>query len=105
HGSLPNFPELPEYWKHRAEYPAVLPNLMFGMHPDHFLFFGVIPLSPTETEEGFHFYFIGDAALDEKPTAMRERVVNNMTSINAEDIGIVESMQAGRLSPGFEKGP
>jgi choline monooxygenase len=105
HGDLPNFPELPEYWKHRAEYPAVLPNLMFGMHPDHFLFFGVIPLSPTVTEEVFHFYFIGDAALEEQHTAMRERVMSNLQSINSEDIDIVESMQAGRHSPGFVKGP
>jgi len=105
HGDLPNFPDLPEYWKHRAEYPAVLPNLMFGMHPDHLLFFGVIPLSPSLTEEVFHFYFIGDEAVEAKHAAMRERVMTNLTSINAEDIGIVESMQAGRHSPGFEKGP
>jgi len=105
HGDLPNFPELPDYWKHRAEYPAVLPNLMFGMHPDHFLFFGVIPVSPSVTEEVFHFYFIGDEALEEKHTAMRERVMSNLSSINAEDIGIVESMQAGRHSPAFVKGP
>ena len=105
HGDLPNFPDLPDYWKHRAEYPAVMPNLMFGMHPDHFLFFGVIPLSPSLTEEVFHFYFIGDAALGEKHNAMRERVMTNLSSINAEDIGVVESMQAGRHSPGWETGP
>jgi choline monooxygenase len=105
HGDLPNFPGLPDYWKHRAEYPAVMPNLMFGMHPDHFLFFGVIPLSPSVTEEVFHFYFIGDEALEPKYAALRERVISNLISINAEDIGVVESMQAGRHSPGFEKGP
>jgi choline monooxygenase len=105
HGDLPNFPDLPEYWKHRAEYPAVLPNLMFGMHPDHLLFFGVLPLSPSVTEEIFHFYFIGDAALEPDHAASRERVMTNLISINAEDVGIIESMQQGRHSPGFEKGP
>jgi choline monooxygenase len=105
HGDLPNFPNLPDYWKDRAEYPAVLPNLMFGLHPDHLLFFGVIPLSPSLTEEVFHFYFVGDAAMEERHAAMRERVMTNLVSINAEDVGIVESMQAGRHSPGFEKGP
>jgi choline monooxygenase len=105
HGDLPNFPNLPEHWKHRAEYPAVLPNLMFGLHPDHFLFFGVLPLSPSITEEVFHFYFIGDEALAPRYAALRERVMSNLDSINAEDIGIVESMQAGRHSPGFDKAP
>jgi choline monooxygenase len=105
HGDLPNFPNLPDYWKHRAEYPAVLPNLMFGMHPDHFLFFGVLPLSPSITEEIFHFYFIGDEALQPQYAALRARVMSNLDSINAEDIGIVESMQAGRHSPGFEQAP
>src|SRR5580658_7240676 len=105
HGDLPNFPNLPDYWKHRAEYPAVMPNLMFGLHPDHFLFFGVIPISPSITEEVFHFYFVGDEALESKHAALRERVMTNLSSINAEDVGIVESMQAGRHSPGFDKGP
>jgi len=105
HGDLPNFPDLPEYWKHRAEYPAVLPNLMLGLHPDHFLFFGVLPLSPSLTEEVFHFYFVGDAALEARYASMREVVAKNLESINAEDIGIVESMQRGRHSPGFVKSP
>jgi len=105
HGDLPRFPNLPEYWQHRAEYPAVLPNLMFGMHPDHFLFFGVIPLSPSLTEEVFHFYFIGDEALAEKHATSRARVMSNLNSINAEDVGVVESMQAGRHSPAYVGGP
>ena len=78
---------------------------MFGMHPDHFLFFGVLPLSPSITEEIFHFYFIGDEALQPKYAELRARVMSNLDSINAEDIGIVESMQAGRHSPGFEQAP
>jgi phenylpropionate dioxygenase-like ring-hydroxylating dioxygenase large terminal subunit len=32
-------------------------------------------------------------------------VISNLISINAEDIGIVESMQQGRRSPGYVKGP
>jgi choline monooxygenase len=105
HGDLPNFPDLPEYWRHRAEYPAILPNMMFGMHPDHFLFFGVLPLTPSLTEEVFHFYFVGDAALDARYAPLRERVIQNLQSINSEDIGIVENMQRGRHSPGYIKGP
>jgi choline monooxygenase len=105
HGDLPNFPGLSEHWKNRAEYPAILPNLMFGLHPDHLVFFGVIPLSPALTEEVFHFYFVGDAAMSDAHEASRARVIGNLISINAEDIGIVESMQQGRRSPGYVKGP
>ena len=79
--------------------------MMFGMHPDHFLFFGVLPLTPSLTEEVFHFYFVGDEALDARYAALRARVLSNLESINAEDIGIVENMQRGRHSPGYSKGP
>jgi choline monooxygenase len=105
HAGLPVFPNLSDHWRDRAEYPAILPNLMFGLHPDHLLFFGVIPLSPSETEEVFHFYFIGDEAMDPAKAALRKRVIDNLVGINAEDIGVVESMQRGRHSPGFFKAP
>ena len=105
HAGLPTFPGLSDHWRDRAEYPAVLPNLMLGLHPDHLLFFGVIPLSPSETEEVFHFYFIGDEAMAPGRAALRQRVIDNLVSINAEDIGVVESMQLGRHSPGFVKAP
>jgi len=105
HGNLPRFPNLPKYWRNRAEYPAVLPNLMFGMHPDHFLFFGLIPLSPSLTEEVFHFYFVGEESLAERFAASRERVMSNLRAINAEDVGVVESMQVGRHSPAYTSAP
>ncbi len=105
HGGLPNFPGLDAHWRKRAEYPAVLPNLMFGLHPDHFLFFSVLPQGPAETVECFHLYFVGDAAMSEEHAAERRQVFDNLSSINAEDIGIVESMQQGRHSPGFAHAP
>jgi len=105
HHALPTFPGLSDAWKDRAEYPAVLPNLMFGLHPDHLLFFGVIPLGPAETLEVFHFYFIGDAAMDPANADLRDRVITNLISINEEDIDVVESMQRGRHSPGYVKAP
>jgi len=105
HGDLPNFPGLDPHWRKRAEYPAILPNMMFGLHPDHFLFFGVIPLGPALTEEIFHFYFIGDAAMAPSHAVQRQKVMDNLALINAEDIGVVESMQQGRHSPGFVRAP
>ena len=105
HAGLPTFSGLSDHWRDRAEYPAVLPNLMLGLHPDHLLFFGVLPLSPSETEEVFHFYFIGDEAMAPDHATLRQRVIDNLVSINAEDIGVVESMQLGRHSPGFVKAP
>ncbi len=105
HGNLPNFPRLSDHWRNRAEYPAMLPNLMLGIHPDHLLFFSVLPRGPDKTEEVFHFYFVGDAAMTPEHDAQRAKVISNLVSINAEDIGVVERMQSGRRSPGFIHAP
>jgi len=62
-------------------------------------------LGPAETLEVFHFYFIGDAAMDPANADLRDRVITNLISINEEDIDVVESMQRGRHSPGYVKAP
>jgi choline monooxygenase len=51
--------------------------------------------------ERVFFFYAGDAALAPELAAQRAVVQNNLRSINLEDVGVVESMQRGRASPGF----
>ena len=52
----------------------------------------------------FALYFVGDGARDEKYSAARNHVIQNWNDLNHEDIGIVERMQKGRESEGFDGG-
>ena len=49
-------------------------------------------------------YFIGDAATEPRFAAAREGVAELWRELNGEDIGVVERMQQGRHSPGFDGG-
>jgi len=48
--------------------------------------------------------FEGEAATAEKYHAARAHVVKNWNDLNHEDIGIIERMQKGRSSDGFDGG-
>jgi len=100
-GRLPAFPKLPKSRARMAEYPTFLPNLMLGIHPDHFFAFGVEPLGPERTRETFHFYFVGDGAMGEDLSEARRTTLERWKGINAEDISVVEGMQIGRHSPAY----
>lgn len=103
--SLPTFPNLAVNHKETvAEYITVFPNLMLGVHPDYFLVFTVNPLSPGKTEERMVFYFVGDAAMTSDNAALRQLPIDLWQDTNDEDINMIERMQIGRKSPGFDGG-
>lgn len=103
--SLPPFPGLEAMSKQTvAEYITVFPNLMLGVHPDYFLVFTVNPLSPNMSAERMTFYFVGDAAMTSENVALRHIPIDLWMTTNDEDIEMIERMQAGRRSPGFDGG-
>jgi choline monooxygenase len=101
HDALPVFSGLSEHWRVRAEYPSLLPNMLLGVHVDHITVWGIYPLGPNHTLERVHFFYAGDAALTPELSAVRNVVESNLRNINLEDVGVVESMQKGRASPGY----
>jgi len=103
-GSLPWFPNLPEEKKNRGDWFVLFPNFAFEIFPDQVDMFIATPTSPTTCHETIALYFIGDGARDEAYADAREYVVKNWHDLNHEDIGIIERMQAGRYSDGFEGG-
>ncbi|MEM8504928.1 MAG: aromatic ring-hydroxylating dioxygenase subunit alpha [Cyanobacteria bacterium P01_D01_bin.1] len=103
--SLPTFPNLATMKKQTvAEYITVFPNLMLGVHPDYFLIFVVNPLSPDRSVERMVFYFVGDEAMTPENEALRCLPIDLWKLTNDEDIDMIERMQVGRKSPGFDGG-
>lgn len=103
--SLPTFPGLEAANKQTiAEYITVFPNLMLGVHPDYFLVFMVNPLSPDRSVERLVFYFVGDEAMTPENEVLRHLPIDLWQITNDEDIDMIERMQVGRQSPGFDGG-
>ena len=62
------------------------------------------PRGPTNCRETIALYFVGDGTVDDDFAQARAHVVKNWHDLNREDIGVIERMQAGRASDGFDGG-
>lgn len=102
--SLPAFSDLPEHWRHRAEYIAMFPNAIFGIHADHVWTVVLEPLRYDRTLERMNLYYVGERALGEDYDVLRGAVRDEWLKIWAEDQDVVERMQQGRASPAFDGG-
>jgi choline monooxygenase len=86
-----------------AEYVALFPNVWLGLHVDHLYTVILKPVAKNRTLESFQFYYLGDAA-GERFANKRAASLEAWHAVFAEDIGVVEGMQLGRLSPAFQGG-
>ena len=103
-GELPWFPNLPVDKQDRGDWFVLFPNFAFEIFPDQVDVFLCTPTGATSCRETIALYFIGEGADGEQYQAAREHVVKNWHDLNQEDIGIIERMQAGRYSDGFDGG-
>jgi choline monooxygenase len=101
---LPTFSEWPQDRIRTAEYIALFPNVLLGIQADHAFAMILEPVSPSKTIEHLRLYFVGDEALTAPYSASRAAVLAAWKVVFAEDISVVEGMQAGRQSPGFQGG-
>lgn len=102
--ALPRFPDLPERWDGAAEYIALFPNVLLGVHCDHFYSVRLEPVAPDRTIEHFEIYYVGDAPCGPDYAGLRRNVTASWQEIFTEDVGVVEEMQRGRASPAFRGG-
>ena len=100
---LPQFEDWPAEKLRYAEYIAVYPNVLLGLQVDHLFAMCLEPITPDRTRESLRLYYIGDAGSD-KHEAARHALQDSWRVVFNEDIGVVEGMQAGRQSPGFDGG-
>ncbi len=103
-----NFPKFPSWGlrkEKQAEYVALFPNVMIGLHKDHYYAFWLEPISYNKTIEHMEIYYVGEeAALSKKYEKIREENYNQWKSIMTEDLEIIEGMQEGRNSPIYNGG-
>ena len=101
---FPGFDGLGPFWATGAEYVALYPNLLLGLHRDQG--FGILlePDGVARTAEHARLYYLEDAATDAALGALRRRSRDLWREVFEEDVAVVEGMQAGRASPAFDGG-
>jgi choline monooxygenase len=99
HGGLPILAGLSPEGQRRAEYLAVSPTLMMGLHADYLFVLTIDPIDAQTTDEHVYFFFVGADKDNPQVKSARRNVLENWDRINREDIPVVEGMQSCRHSP------
>ncbi|MEM8626386.1 MAG: aromatic ring-hydroxylating dioxygenase subunit alpha [Pseudomonadota bacterium] len=102
---MPNFGGLSDVWDRSAEYIALFPNVLFGVHRDHVYSIRLEPVSHGRTREHIEIYYTTpEAATSDERASTRRKNAALWKDIFIEDIGVVEGMQQGRGALGFDGG-
>ncbi len=88
-----------------SEYIALFPNVMIGLHIDHFYVFWLEPLSMNKTKEHMQMYYVGnESANGEDLKELRKENSRFWKDVMLEDVNAIEGMQEGRNSPVYNGG-
>ncbi|WP_374384920.1 aromatic ring-hydroxylating dioxygenase subunit alpha [Dongia sp.] len=101
---LPQFPDLPAKWDKAAEYASLFPNVLLGIHRDHYFAIRLEPISLGQTREHLEIYYVGDGSVDTTYDATKAANLQAWKTVFAEDVDVVERMQRGRQSPAYDGG-
>ena len=89
-----------EKWEEQAEYIAVYPNVMLGVHRDHTFAIILDPVRVDKTIEHIHIYY-SNTNTQKK---LRRKNTAQWKEVFGEDVFVVEGMQKGRYANGFDGG-
>ena len=101
---LPNYPNLPDADAKRGLWFLCFPHFAAEVYPDQFTLLVSYPIAPDKTREELHIFLIGDAADSSEYRLPREALIKMWNDLNSEDIGMLELLQQGRLSPAYDGG-
>jgi choline monooxygenase len=101
---LPHFPALSTEQSMRGIWFTVFPSFGIEIYPDHIAMFHVNPIAPARSREKIAVYLVGEAATATQYESGRQSVLDMWRDLNAEDIGLLESLQRGRQAPGYDGG-
>ncbi len=98
--SFPDFANLDPKWDTAAEYIALYPNVLLGVHRDHAFAIILVPEGPEKTVENIHLYY----AQPEIDSDLKTENTKLWKVVFEEDIFVVEGMQRGRHAVNFDGG-
>ena len=102
---LPCFPNWPKKKENVAEYIALFPNIMLGLHKDHYYVYWLEPINHEDTVEHMELYYVGEEAANAKKfKSLRKQNHKLWEDIQKEDVDIIQRMQIGRKSPSYNGG-
>lgn len=101
---FPDFENLTDTWDTGAEYIAVFPNVLLGVHRDHTFAIILEPKEQGKTQEHVEIYYASEQSLDDRYSSIRSKNSTQWQDIFKEDIYVVEGMQKGRNGPFFDGG-
>jgi phenylpropionate dioxygenase-like ring-hydroxylating dioxygenase large terminal subunit len=101
---FPTFDKLSSKWDTGAEYVALFPNVLLGVHKDHYFSILLTPDGTGRTNEQIELYYTDPAALTDDYAEMRANNARMWRAVFAEDISVVEGMQKGRNAPAYDGG-
>ncbi len=103
-GGLPHYPGLSEEDAKRGLWFLCFPHFAAEVFPDQFSVLISYPVAPNKTREELHVFLIGDAATSDEYKEAREATLQMWDELNREDMGMLELLQQGRLSPAYDGG-
>jgi len=102
---FPCFPNWPKDKENIAEYVALFPNVMMGIHKDHYYAYWLEPVDHKYTIEHMEIYYVGEKAANSKKfKSIRKQNHKLWKGVQSEDVNIIEGMQEGRNSPSYNGG-
>ncbi len=102
---FPSFPNWPKNKENIAEYVALFPNVMLGIHKDHYYAYWLEPVDHENTIEHMEIYYVGErAAKSDKFYYLRKQNHKLWEDIQKEDVDIIQRMQIGRNSNAYNGG-
>ncbi len=100
-----SFPNWDKSKTKNSEYVALFPNVMIGLHIDHFYVFWLEPIEMNRTREHMQMYYVGkESANGEELKDLRKENSRFWKDVMMEDVSAIEGMQDGRSSPVYNGG-
>lgn len=101
---LPYLEGLASKWDAAAEYIALFPNLLLGVHRDHSFAIILVPEGPEHTIERIALFYHQPEATTDVYADLRANNTQQWKVVFEEDIFVVEGMQRGRAASAFDGG-
>jgi len=101
---FPEHEKLSAKWDEGAEYIALYPNVLLGVHRDHSFAIVLEPVGVDRTAEHVEIYYPEAAANDPALATMRDANARLWHAVFAEDVFVIEGMQRGRHGEFFDGG-